>query len=87
MNEKCFSNFAIPLLSIKNSSICNKFRLTHTLLVKVDLFIFTILSNFHEHKKKKKKLRNVVRVYVDLDRKRFQIWIECDLEIANGRDP
>lgn len=85
MNEKCFSNFAIPLLSIKNSSICNKFRLTHTLLVKVDLFIFTILSNFHEHKKK--KLRNVVRVYVDLDRKRFQIWIECDLEIANGRDP
>ena len=86
MNEKCFSNFAIPLLSIKNSSICNKFCLTHTLLVKVDLFIFTILSNFNEHKKKK-KLRNVVRVYVDLDRKRFQIWIECDLEIANGRDP
>lgn len=37
--------------------------------------------------KKKKKLRNVVRVYVDLDRIRFQIWIECDLEIANGRDP
>lgn len=86
MNEKCFSNFAIPLLSIKNSSICNKFRLTHTLLVKVDLFIFTILSNFNEHKKKN-ILRNVVRVYVDLDRIRFQIWIECDLEIANGRDP
>ena len=86
MNEKCFSNFAIPLLSIKNSSIYNKFRLTHTLLVQVDLFIFTILSNFHEHKKKI-KLRNVVRVYVDLDRIRFQIWIECDLEIANGRDP
>ena len=35
----------------------------------------------------RKKLRKFVRVYVDIDRKRFQIWIECDLEVANGSDP
>ena len=33
------------------------------------------------------KKKKIVRVYVNLDRKRFQMWIECDLEVANGRDP